>query len=381
MKIECQTEHFRSAFNVAGAVAPSRTTSPIIQNVKLQADKTGVTLLGTDFEIAIRQIVTEAVVAAPGETLLPRERLSNILREISFPDMTIEVQKTKVLITAGRASWNLPTADAALFPPCADFTATNYWIAPSDQVRKCLSRTVYAAAAENRCKTPAYSAVNIDFQDSLMCFAGADDRRMGMAAIKFEVHGKPELPTVTWKTGTGEEKTGLLSVLLPAKLVGLIERSIGDSETPMKFSFTKNSIVVQNQNTTIFGRLLEGRYVNYRRILREKHLEECDLPIGAFLQAVRQAMTVKTEFHRAVVLEFTNGQLKITAASDEGQFVVEMPVAYNGSDLEIELDPQYLADYLKLADALVVRVGLQDRESAVELSTPGYMGLIAPYSK
>ena len=54
MKIRCNREQLFSAFQMAAAVAPTRSPKPILQNVKLETTAEGATLLATDLEIGIR---------------------------------------------------------------------------------------------------------------------------------------------------------------------------------------------------------------------------------------------------------------------------------------------------------------------------------------
>ena len=59
MKIEINREDFLSVFQTAAAIAPSRSPKPILQNVKLIAEKNSVTILATDLEIGVRVKVGE----------------------------------------------------------------------------------------------------------------------------------------------------------------------------------------------------------------------------------------------------------------------------------------------------------------------------------
>ena len=57
MKIICNREKLLSAFQTVASVTPARSPKPILQNAKIEANNTSVTLMGTDLEIGIRYAV------------------------------------------------------------------------------------------------------------------------------------------------------------------------------------------------------------------------------------------------------------------------------------------------------------------------------------
>src|SRR5688572_18208296 len=98
MKITCERDKLQAAFQTAAAVAPSRSPKPILQNVKLEATKAGVTLLATDLEIGIRVETPGMEVQAPGSVVLPLGRFGSILRESSDPVIRIESDEKGTIV-------------------------------------------------------------------------------------------------------------------------------------------------------------------------------------------------------------------------------------------------------------------------------------------
>lgn len=90
MKIRCQRDKFLSAFQTAAMFAPARSPKEILQNVKLDADKDGVTLSATDMEVGVRVTVEGVEVDAAGSGVLPVSHVGSLLRENSDEFLTIE---------------------------------------------------------------------------------------------------------------------------------------------------------------------------------------------------------------------------------------------------------------------------------------------------
>ena len=76
-----------------------------------------------------------------------------------------------------------------------------------------------------------------------------------------------------------------------------------------------------------------------------------DLTAGPFYAAVRQAAIVTSDERRGVDFTFGGGKIILAGHGAElGESHVELPIAYDGADVGITLDPRFLSDFLKVLD-------------------------------
>ena len=75
------------------SVVSSRTTLPILSNVLLKAGDNRLELTATDLDVTISCSV-EAKVSKPGSTTIPVKKLFGIARELSSPEIELEVDDT-----------------------------------------------------------------------------------------------------------------------------------------------------------------------------------------------------------------------------------------------------------------------------------------------
>jgi DNA polymerase-3 subunit beta len=74
-----------------------------------------------------------------------------------------------------------------------------------------------------------------------------------------------------------------------------------------------------------------------------------EIPVGPFYSAVRQAAIVASEESRGIDFTFSNGTLVLSNSTAEvGQSRIEMPVTYDGPELVISLDHQFMTDFLRV---------------------------------
>jgi DNA polymerase-3 subunit beta len=99
---------------------------------------------------------------------------------------------------------------------------------------------------------------------------------------------------------------------------------------------------------------------------------------------VRQAAIVTSEERRGVDFTFTEGKLALAAHGAEmGESHVEMPVAYEGAEIQVKLDPRFMSDFLRILDPdQTFTLQVRDEKSAVVCQTDdGYAYVIMPLSR
>ena len=100
--------------------------------------------------------------------------------------------------------------------------------------------------------------------------------------------------------------------------------------------------------------------------------------------AVRQAAIVTSEERRGVEFTFGNGKAVLAAHGAEfGESRVELPIAYEGTEVSVSLDPRYLNDFLKVLEPeTTFMIQLRDAESAAVCNTDdGYRYVIMPLAR
>ena len=145
-----------------------------------------------------------------------------------------------------------------------------------------------------------------------------------------------------------------------------------------------NDVLVKSGNSTVYSRLVEGRFPRYQDVIPGHSEATIDLVVGPFYSAVRQAQIVTNEESRGVDFVFSKGLLTLKSqAADIGQSTIELPVPYEGEDLVITFDPQFIAEFLRiLGSESSVKLDLIDAESAAVFRTEdSYIYVVMPLSK
>ena len=368
MKLHCHRPTLATAFQIVSGVVPSRTPKDILRNVKLQVGGGKATLVGTDQEVGIRYDIPGVETDSDGEVLLPKDRLIAILRELTDDGVDLEVTEKALWVRSGHSEFKLSAEDPAEFPPVQAFDATSYHVVPAASFKEMIKRTVFATDTEST--RYALGGVLMEFGADKLTMAATDSRRLAVVS------------TVSSVIGTIEPRA--TQPVVPAKALSLIERSITENDQDVYLAVYPNSVLVKVGSSTIYSRLVEGRFPRYADVIPTSGGSVIDMLVSPFYSAVRQAQIVTNEESRGVDFTFENGVLRLTSvAADIGQSKIEMPISYDGTAITITFDPRYIADFLRILDASTsVKLQLTDGESAAVLRTDdGYTYVIMPLAR
>lgn len=350
MKIACDRAKFVEAFTMASLGAATRSPKAALSSLKLTARGDGTTLTGTDLEIGVRVKVDDVETIVPGEVLLPISTMGAILRESSEEKLELEGDGGKVQIRGRWSKYQLPTISPDEFPE---------WEKPADHgvyvsagvFREMIRRTIFAVEVES--VRYALGGVLWEFEPEQLTAVATDGRRLAT------LFGPA-------RNATGKAAEG--NPIVPARAMQSLERLLGPEQGDVCVSTDGNSLWAQTERMLFFGRLLEGRFPQWRDVLPQTPAKlRSELPVDQWLRGVRQAAVVTDKEHRGVLFTFETGRLILSSQGPSlGDAQVELPIAYEGATRKVELDPVFVVDFLRVLDPqTLVSIELREEESPV----------------
>lgn len=368
MKLNCNRKSLIDSLSTVGAVVPSRTPKEILKNIKLTAAGGVVTATATDQEVGIRQVIANVETDSTGEVLLPASRVAAIIKEM--PDEVVELSATDRAITlrGGRSKFDLAVEDPAEFPEVAEFNEAAYFTIAANTLKTMIRRTIFATDTESA--RYALGGILVEATGERITLAATDSRRLAV------VYGSSQ--------AVGNAISENAMPVVPNKAMALIERSLPDGDELVLISLGRNSVLVKCGGTTIYSRLVEGRFPRYADVMPTGFSASIDMVAGPLHAAVRQSQIVTSEESRGVVFTFGDGKLVLRSqAADVGNSQIELPISYDSDAIEVTFDPKYVADFLRILDGgSAVRVNLIDGESPALLTFgEHYRYVVMPLSK
>ena len=144
------------------------------------------------------------------------------------------------------------------------------------------------------------------------------------------------------------------NIIIPAKILNEISRIITESEIEnddVTMLLSPKKAVFIMDNTKVVIRLLEGEFMNYKRIIPADSATRVVLNKHDFLDSVERAsLLAKVGKNNLIKLDIKDNNIEITSKSEEGNVKEEVIVTKEGNDLTIGFNSKYLIDVLKVVD-------------------------------
>jgi len=349
MKITANKAQFLAAFSAAAAAVPSRTPKDILRNVLMSVRAGQIELVATDQEHAVRCTVEGVMASADGDVLLPTQRVSQIIREISGDTFEMDADDTKLTIKSAGSQFRLTSEDPREFPPVPEFKDADFFRIAAPVFRSMVKRTSFAIDLQST--RYALAGLFIEIEGDTLSLVATDSRRLAVTKTIAVQQGKPKGPTK--------------HTIIPVKSMQIMERSMDTQAEFVDIAIHDNDVMLRSAGLTVYSRLVEGRFPRWRDvILKGGHVVA--LPVGPFFAAVRQSQIVTDEENRGVKFHFSDSMLSLgSSANSIGESKIELPISYDFEPVEIVFDPKYVSDVLKVLDpAGTIELQLIDGDSA-----------------
>src|SRR5687767_2602172 len=351
MKVICNRGALLDGLLMAGNVVASRTPKPVLQCVKLTAEENTLTIAATDLEVAIRYSDNQVQIERAGEALVPADKLRDIVRESVDDTLSIEVANDNATIKGQDSKFTIYTQNPKEFPPVPDFSGEADFEIPGGHLKQLIGQTLFAAAKEST--RYAFNGVLVSAKGKKISLVSTDGRRLAMA--------KGDL------TSDKLPKDGAKAIV-PAKALQLVDKLIDDPEESVGVQLRENQVIFHTADATLTSNLVEGQFPPYEDVIPKDTDKQMTAATADFLSAVRRAALLTTEESKGVRLAFGKSGLKLTSRSPEaGEAEVNFPCKFEGSDMEIGFNPQFLTEALRVVDT---------DEISLELTAPNRPGLL-----
>ena len=142
-----------------------------------------------------------------------------------------------------------------------------------------------------------------------------------------------------------------LNAVIPGKLLQELSKIIsGEDEATLIFG--SNQLLVELKSVRVYASLLEGEYIQYRRIIPASaqttvHVLDKEQMALCVERASLMARESKTNL---VKLSISPDMMVITSNSEIGDVHEELEVEHEGDDLLIAFNVKYLSDVIKVVD-------------------------------
>lgn len=345
MKFSIERAALLKAVSQAQSVVERRNTIPILANVLIEAEGSGVSFRATDLDIEVVD-KTIAQVERAGATTVSAVMLHEIVRKL--PDgalitLTDEAAQGRVVIQAGRSTFNLATLPREDFPVMASSEYASNFAAPAPILRRLFDKAKFAISTEETryYLNGVYLHVAQGETGKVLRCVATDGHRLARIDAPLP-EGADDMP----------------GVIVPRKTVNELRKLLDDDNAQIAVSVSETKVRFATPVLTLTSKVIDGTFPDYTRVIPTGNTRKLEVDANEFAKAVDRVATVSSERSRAVKLSLDEDRLVLSVnAPDSGAAEEELVVAYSDERLEIGFNAKYL---LEIASQV-------DRENAVFL--------------
>ncbi|MCW9001771.1 MAG: DNA polymerase III subunit beta, partial [Rhodospirillales bacterium] len=264
-------------------------------------------------------------------------------------ELEVQPDNQRLLITAGRSHFELPTLPASDFQTMSsDDGATSFSLDAKDLARL-IDKTRFAISTE---ETRYYL-------NGIYLHAAEDGGVNVLRAVATDGH---RLASVQVPLPSGAE--GMPGVIVPRKTVSELRKLIDEEAGDIAISLSETKIRFAFGGAVLTSKLIDGTFPDYQRVIPEGNDKNLEVPRKQIQDAVDRVSAISTEKSRAVKMALSSGGLVLSASSAEnGTAIEELEVPYEGGDLEIGFNSRYLLDIIQQMEGDTARFTMADGAS------------------
>ena len=349
MRFTCEKSLLVSGLNITGRVVAQKSAMTAIEGILCRANEK-ISLTGYNMETAITCLI-DADVADIGQCVLPAKLFGDIVRRLPEGPVTVVVDEAfKVSIRAGYASFTISAESADEYPDVPDVTTGHSIKIPQMAMKELINGTIFAVS-ENQGR-PIHTGVKFEVEDDKVSCIAVDGFRLARRTYH------PDAPTGR-----------TISFVVPAQGLKEVEKILTDEDGEVAFTLGQKHILFQMGNSTLICRLLEGEFLDWRKVVPT----DCPVKLAANVSDLarsveRVGLIVSEKYKSPVRCVFTNQLLQMRTNTTIGAAEDQCPIAGDGKELEIGFNVRYLADALRVIPSEEVALELTNSLSPIVMT-------------
>lgn len=361
MKFTVQKEHLENELQFLQGIAEKKKTIPILSNILISAHPDHLSLAATDLEVSLTTRC-DARSEEEGGVTVSSKKLFEVVRSLPPGEIEMSSEAGEWLeLRAGDAFFRLVALPVSDFPEVPRFDFSGATEIPHGLFKEMISRTLFAVTKED---------VRYSLNGALLEIGDGKVRMVATDAHRLALVERDEA-----EIGTAAE----VRAIIPKKALAEI-RDLGDSES-MLFGQDEHHLYFQLAHRILAARMIEGQFPAYEKVVPKDNPLEVRFEAEAMSNAIRRVSLLASERSRAVRFSFETGTATISSSNPEmGEARESLPVQYEGEELTISFNAQYVLDFLSVVAGGEVNLRLKDDSSqGMMLPAEGEEGLLYKY--
>ena len=198
---------------------------------------------------------------------------------------------------------------------------------PASNLKSMIDHTVFAVSQDD--SRPVLTGTLIEAEGDVLTFVATDSFQFALTAM----HADKAFPK--------------MRTIVQGKVLNEIAKMAEETEKDVTIQMTQTHLTVQVNDTRLTARLLDGNYIDYKRIIPKDCKTRVLVDTAELLSMTDRAQLIAREGNNSIVLHFADDMLTMSAESFVGRGEDTMEVSVVGDSIDIAFNPKYIMNILK----------------------------------
>ncbi|MAH19399.1 MAG: DNA polymerase III subunit beta [Acidimicrobiaceae bacterium] len=359
MKFRCDRDILVEALNTSNKAVTNRATLPVLNGLHLKLEEDTLVITGSDLDLTIT-VSLDVAGESDGTSVVPARLLSDVIRSVESGTVDITVNDTDLQVVAGRSEFALRTIPSDEYPLFEGINSDPVTVDASLLVSALEQVTPAASSDDSR---PILTGVYMVAEETGFRLVATDSYRLAVR----DMPGSSLL-------------AGQPPILVPSRALTELARLLEkDSEVSLYLGEKEASFEVNNIRMTT--RLIEGEFPDYKRLVPDDNPNKLTANRAELRDAVKRVRLLAQEATPIRLEMGMNGLQLIAKTQDIGEAHETVDANYNGDDLTIAFNAEYLLKGLEIAPGDDITLETRDNQKPAVLKSdehPEFLYLLMP---
>ena len=340
--------------NVVSSMQPfleKKDSSAITSHIYLECVNGSLIAKATDYEIGLETKIDEISDALDGKTTVNGMNLLNIIKRLKNENITLEATSNNLIIKQNKSTFKLPTYNPNEFPNINKYenlkdlsiTTINF----INSIKK-----ISPAIDNNNPKFELNGAL-LDIKSQRINFVSTDTRRLALSYLE---------------NMTNEE----IQLIIPKKAIIEIQKIFVDGA---KISYDNTNLVVADENSRFFTKLINGSYPNYERIIPNTIKNNLHIPKNVFVESIK----LVTSLFSNIKITFKSNSIIFESLDEDSEAKTQIDIDLKiDKEFYIAANAKYILDFLNMANSENIKIGFNESNLPFYLEDNKFITVIMP---
>lgn len=336
MKFICEGLDLSEALLKVSKACAGKTTTPILECIKISAYNDVLTLLASDGEISIQKNI-KAEVLEEGDVCIHGKTFTDFIGKLTGESVSFITSEKGMEISYGENATVLQVLPASDFPAIDTNIDENFFTIGNKTFKDVIARSAFCCAQDD--SRPILKGCLLELKEEEFTVTALDGFRM--AVLKKE----------------GVLGNGELRIVCPARTLNEISKMLGE-DGDLTVYVQNGMMMVKVEDTTVVSRLYKGEFINYKNITPVEFTTILTVNKEELLESVERAgIVIRGDKNNLIIFEIRNGYITVTSNSEIGNVSEKVKCELIGKELKIAMNSKYISDAVKAIESDKITIG------------------------